>query len=45
VKIKEGPIDDDNGRIRQSHSSYRRPKRRRATSEDDHIGHRGQPVR
>jgi hypothetical protein len=45
VKIKEEPIDDDSGRIRQSHSSYRRPERRRATSEDDHVGHRGQPVR
>ena len=44
VKIKEEPIDDDDGRIRQSHSTYRRPERRRATSEDD-VGHRGQPVR
>jgi smad nuclear-interacting protein 1 len=45
VKIKKEPIDDDSGRIRRSHSSYRRPERRRATSEDDHIGHHGQPVR
>jgi hypothetical protein len=46
MKIKEEPLDDDdNGRIRQSHSSYHRPERRRATSEDDHSVHGDQPVR
>jgi hypothetical protein len=44
VNIKEEPLGEDNGRIRQSHSSYRRPERR-AISEGDHSCHRDQPVR
>lgn len=34
VKIRKEPMDEDNGRIRQPHSSHMRLERRRAASED-----------
>jgi hypothetical protein len=34
VKVKQEPVDEDNGRIRQPHSSHMRLEGRRATSED-----------
>lgn len=34
MKVKKEPLDEDNGRIRQPHSSHMRVERRRATSDD-----------
>jgi hypothetical protein len=36
VEVKKEPMDEDNGRIGQPHSSQRRLKRRRAASDDGH---------
>jgi hypothetical protein len=39
VKVKKELMDEDNGSIRQPHSSHTRLERRRATSEEGHDDH------